>query len=89
MQQRVEILAHFNERLFGGIVEAGVAQVVFQQTAHEILQREIMHAAHALGAVFGAGLSGALHHTITNGQGGGDEPVVLTGGLNVGSQREA
>ena len=84
-----EVLAQFTQRRFGSVVEACVAEIIFQQTAHQILQGKVMQAAHPIAPVKGAGVGAMVEHPVTHGQACGHPPIAGRGGFNICTKGEA
>jgi len=70
------------------VVEAGVVEIVLEQTTHEIFEREIVEAADVLFVVDALGLDKTGEDLLTHGERGGDPPVARFGGLQIARKRE-
>ena len=71
----LEVQAQELERLPGGLVEPGGEQIVLEEPAHEVLEREIIHPADVVRVVDALGLDHPLMDVVADGERGRDPPV--------------
>ena len=80
--------AEFLQRTARLVVEAGVVEIVLEQAAHEIFEREIVEPTDILLVVRALGRDEAGEDLFTNGQRRGEPPVARFGGLQIAGQRK-
>ncbi|OQB89404.1 MAG: hypothetical protein BWX86_02467 [Verrucomicrobia bacterium ADurb.Bin122] len=83
----LEVHAERAHGLLRILVQAGVVQIGAEQTAHEILQREVVEAADILGVVHALRLDHALHDVVAHSHRRGNPPVARGRRMRVARQR--
>ncbi len=83
----LEVLAERGERSPRGLIEPGRDQVVAEQPAHEVFEREIVDAADVMRVVHRLGRDHARVQLLAHGHHGGDPPVARGGRAGVARQR--
>ncbi len=88
LANRFPIDSEILQRVARFVVETGVVEVVLEQPAHQIFEREIVKAADVLLVVHALGGDEAGEDVFAHGQRGGDPPVARFGGVQIAGKRE-